>query len=112
MDTLLGILYGSDRFLRMLLRVSLTVLQTRMSFTGFYSKLYGHGIQSFLLCVLSIALSVTSVPTTNSLVASSLYAVLLIVLTIVHFDGTSILSLHNMQCAFGRASLFEDSSSR
>jgi hypothetical protein len=42
---------------------------------------------------LTTALSVTSTP--DYLLASSLYAALPIVLTIVHFDGTSILSLHN-----------------
>jgi len=34
-------------------------------------RFYGHGIQPFLLCVLSIALSVTSVSTTDSFVVSS-----------------------------------------
>jgi hypothetical protein len=43
---------------------------------------------------LTAALSVTSTP--GYLLASSLYAALPIVLTIVHFDGTSILSLHSM----------------
>jgi hypothetical protein len=37
MDTPWIILYLSDRFLRTLLRVSITVLRTRISFTGFYS---------------------------------------------------------------------------
>jgi hypothetical protein len=71
------------------------------SFTGrigsygcFYGFLYGYGLQSILLCVLTAALSVTSTP--GYLLASSLYAALPIVLTIVHFDGTSILSLHSM----------------
>jgi hypothetical protein len=59
--------------------------------------LYGHGIQSFLLCVLGIAPSVTSIPTTDSFVDLGLYAVLPIALTIVQFDGTSILSLHDSQ---------------
>jgi uncharacterized membrane protein len=73
---------------------SFIVLWTWINFTGFYRKFYGHGIQSLLLCVLSIALSVTSVPTTDSFVVLGLYAVLPIALTIVHFDGISILSLH------------------
>jgi hypothetical protein len=47
-----------------------------------------------LLCVLRIVPSLTTVSTASYSVASSLYAVLPIVLTIVHFDGTSILSLH------------------
>ena len=48
-------------------------------------------------CVLSIALSVTSVPIASCSVASSLYAVLLpVALTIVHFDSTYIHSLHNI----------------
>jgi hypothetical protein len=72
-----------------------TVLQTWIILTDFYRKLYGHGIQSFLLCVLSIAMSVPSVPTAGCSVALSLYTVLPIALTIVHSDGTSILSLHN-----------------
>jgi hypothetical protein len=59
------------------------------------------------MCVLAIALSVASVPTANYSLASSLYADLPIVLTIVHFDGTSILSLHttyvNYYCDQGRA---------
>jgi hypothetical protein len=80
----------------MLLRVSFTVLRTQISFTGFNRELYEHGIQSFLLCVLGIVVSVTSALTTDFLVVSSLYAVLPIALTIVHFDGTPILSLHTM----------------
>jgi hypothetical protein len=76
----LGILYGSDRFLQTPFTGSFTVLQARISFTGFYRKLYGHGIQSFLLCVLSIALSVTSVLTTDPVVVLGLYAVLSIAL--------------------------------
>jgi len=40
-------------------------------------------------------LSVTSVSATDSFVVLGLYAVLPIALTIVHFDGTSILSLHS-----------------
>jgi hypothetical protein len=32
------------------LQVLLRVLRTQISFTGFKRKLYGHGIQSFLLC--------------------------------------------------------------
>jgi len=62
-----------------------------MSFTGFNMKLYGHGIQSFLLLVLGIALGVTSVLIASYSVAPSLYGVLPADLTIVHFDGTSIL---------------------
>ena len=53
-----------------------------------------HGIQSFLLCVLGIALSVASVPITSHSVASSLYDALPVALTIVHFDGSSIHFLH------------------
>jgi len=68
----------------------------QISFTGFNRKLYGHGIQSFLLCAWSIALSITCVPIASYSVAMSLYAVLPVVLTIVHFDGTSILSLHTI----------------
>jgi len=75
--------------LRVLLRVCFIGLQTQISFTGFNS-----GIQSFLWCVLSIALSVASTPIASYSVASSLYSVLLVVLTIVHFDGTSIHSIH------------------
>jgi hypothetical protein len=78
----------------MLLRVCFTALRIWISFTDFCRKLYGHGIQSFLLGVLSIAISVPSAPTAGCSVALSLYAVLPIALTIVHFDGTSILSLH------------------
>lgn len=52
---------------------------------------------SLFLCVLGIALSVASVPIASNSVASSIYVVLLTVLTIVHFDGTSIDSLHNIQ---------------
>jgi hypothetical protein len=75
------------------LQVCFTALGIWISFTDFYRKLYGHGIQSFLLGVLSIAMSVPSVPTADYSVALSLYAVLPIALTIVHFDGTPILSL-------------------
>ena len=64
-------------------------------FTGLIRKLYGHGILSFLLCALSIALSVASILIASYSVASSLYAIS-VVLTIVHFGGTSILSLHNI----------------
>jgi hypothetical protein len=39
-------------------------------------------------------MSVPSVPIADYSVALSLYAVLPIALAIVHFDGTSILSLH------------------
>jgi hypothetical protein len=78
----------------MLLRVCFTVLRIWTSFTDFYRKLYRHGIQSFLLCVLSIAMSVPSVPTAGCSVALSLCAVLPIALMIVNSDGTPILSLH------------------
>jgi hypothetical protein len=44
---------------------------------------------------LTIALSVASAPTTDCSLALSLHTDLPVVLTIVHFDGTSILSLHN-----------------
>jgi len=50
----------------------------------------------FLLCVLSISLSVAPVFIANYSVAPSLHAVLSVALTIMHFDGTSILSLHNI----------------
>jgi hypothetical protein len=64
---------------------------------GFYTGvLYGYGIQSILLCVLAVALSVASAPIADYSLASSLYADLPIVLTIVHFDGTFILSLHSI----------------
>jgi hypothetical protein len=79
----------------MLLRVCFTALRTWINFTDFYRKFYGHGIQFFLLGVLSIAMSVPSVPTAGYSVTLSLYAVPPIALTIVHFDGASILSLHN-----------------
>jgi hypothetical protein len=59
--------------------------------------LYGYGIQSILLRVLTVALSVASAPTVDYSPALSLHADLPVVLTIVHFDGTSILSLHNSQ---------------
>ena len=82
--------------LRTLLRVCFTVLQTEQCFTGFYTGfLYRYGIQSILLGVLTIALSVASTPTVDYFLASSLYVDLSIVLTIVHFNSTSILSLHN-----------------
>jgi hypothetical protein len=45
---------------------------------------------------LTIALSVASAPTTHYSLALSLHADLPVVLTIVHFDGTSILSLHTI----------------
>jgi hypothetical protein len=80
----------------MLLQVCFTVLRIWISFADFYRKLYGHGIQSFLLCVLSIAMSVPSVLAAGCSVALSLYAVLPIAVTIVYSDGTPILSLHNM----------------
>jgi hypothetical protein len=68
----------------------------RMILQDFYTGfLYGYGIQSILLCVLTIALSDASAPTPNYSLALSLYAALLIVLTIVHLDSTSILSLHS-----------------
>jgi len=51
-------------------------------------------MQSFLLCVLSVALGVASVLIASYSVA---YAVLSVALTIVHFDGTSILFLHNIR---------------
>jgi hypothetical protein len=44
---------------------------------------------------LIIALSIASAPTTDCSLALSLHADLPVALTIVHFDGTSILSLHN-----------------
>jgi hypothetical protein len=50
----------------------------------------------FFWCVLSIAFTVASVPTSDYSVALSLHAALPIALTIVHFDGTLILSLHNI----------------
>jgi len=89
MDALKNPLRGKIFFLWMLLWFF-------YSFTDFYRKLYGHGIQSFLLCVLSISMSVPSVLTAGYSVALSLYGVLPITLTIVHFDGTPILSLHIM----------------
>jgi hypothetical protein len=63
--------------------------------------LYGYGIQSILLCILTIALSVVPAPTDDDSLALSLYADLPIVLTIVHFDGTSILSLHSSEGFIG-----------
>jgi hypothetical protein len=70
---------------------------------GFYTGfLYGHGIQSILLCVLTVALSIASAPTTDCSLALSLHADLPVVLTIVHFNGTSILSLHTKQSLQGR----------
>ena len=57
-------------------------------------EVYGRGIESFLLCVLGIALSFASIPIASHSVASSLYAGLLVALTTVHFDGTSNHSLH------------------
>jgi hypothetical protein len=74
----------------------LTVLRTWINFTDFYRKLYGHGIQSFLLCVLSVAMSAPYDPTAGYSMALSLYAALPITLTIVHFDDTPILSLHTI----------------
>jgi len=62
-------------------------LRTQISFAGLIKELYGHGIQSFLLCVWGIALSVASVPIASHSVASSLYAVLPVILTIVHFEA-------------------------
>jgi len=90
---------GGGRFLRILLRIVLRVYGRRSVSRVFNRKLYEHGIQSYFVCVLSIALSVASVTITSYSVASSLYAVLLTVLIIVHFDGTSIHSLHNMRCS-------------
>jgi len=58
----------------------------RLGFTAFYRLLYGHGIQSFLFCV----------PIASYSVASSSCVVLLVTLTIVHFDGASIHSIHNI----------------
>jgi len=57
-------------------------------------EIYGCGIQSFLLYVLGIALSVASVPTASYSVASSLYASLHFALITMPFDGTSIHFLH------------------
>jgi uncharacterized membrane protein len=62
----------------------------------FIQSLYGYGLQSILLFVLSITLSVASAPTVGYSLALSLDAALPIVLTIVHFGGTSILSLHTI----------------
>jgi hypothetical protein len=58
------------------------------------SFLYGHGIKSILLCVLTIALSIAS--TTDCSLALSLHVDLPVALTIVHFNGTYILSLHTI----------------
>ena len=58
---------------------------------------YGHGIQSSLMCVLGLALSVASVLIARYSVALSLYAALTVAPTTVHFDGTSIHSLHSIQ---------------
>jgi len=77
-------------------------LRAQISFTCFNRKLYGRGLQSFLLCALSIALNVASVPIPSYSMASSLYAVLPIVLTTVHFDGTFIHSLYNSYLLFAR----------
>jgi hypothetical protein len=77
-----------------------SVLRKWISFTDYYRKLYVHGIQFFFLCVLSIAMSVSSAPTAGCSVGLSLYAALPIALTIVHFDGTPILSLHNRHSLF------------
>jgi len=85
-----------DRRSRMLLRVQIRFygrkgeIYVPLRVLGTF--LYGYGIQSFLLCVLGIALSVAVVPIAGYYVASRLYAVL----PIVHFDSTSILSLHTM----------------
>jgi len=65
----------------------------RISFTGFNRRFYGHGIQPFLLCILSVA----SVPIASHPVASSSCAVLPVALTIVHFDGAPIHSLHTIK---------------
>jgi len=77
-------------------------LRTKISFTGFNRELYGRGLQSFLLRALSIALTVASVPIASYSMASSLYAVLPIILTIVHFDGTFIHSLYTSYLLFAR----------
>jgi len=87
------ILYGSYRLDKIVFTVG---LRTHISFTDFNRKLYGYGIQAFLLCVLSIALSVTSVLIADCSVASNLCAVLPVALTIVHFDGKPIHSLHSI----------------
>jgi hypothetical protein len=60
------------------LRTILQALRAQIKFTGFGEFSYGYGIQLFLLCV-----------------CFELYADLPIALTIVHCNGTSILSLHN-----------------
>lgn len=60
------------------------------------SFLYGYGIHSLPLCVSSNALGVTSISIASYSVISSLYSGLPIVLMIVHSDGTSFLSIHNI----------------
>jgi len=50
---------------------------------------------SLFYCVLSIALNVASVLIASYSVGPSLYAVLPVAITIMHFNGTSI-SLHNI----------------
>jgi len=60
---------GSDRLLQILLQFVFWVYGRRSVLRSFNRKLYGHGIQSYLLCVLSIALSVASVPTASYSVA-------------------------------------------
>jgi hypothetical protein len=57
---------------------------------------YIQQMQSILLCVLTVALSVAFAPTVDYSLALSLCANLPIVLTIVHFNGTSSLSLHSI----------------
>jgi hypothetical protein len=94
MDILLGILDGLDRLLQMLFTGSFTVLRVLRG--SFVDMEYG----LFFLCVLNCALSVTLVPTTDSSVGLSMYAVLSIALTIVHFDSTPSLSLHNIQSGY------------
>jgi hypothetical protein len=51
MDTLLGILYGSDRFLQMLLQVSFTVLQTGSSLQAFIRVFFTDMEYSLFFCV-------------------------------------------------------------
>jgi hypothetical protein len=96
MGTQEGILYGSDRFLRMLYRFFYSLTDSAVV----YGLLYGFSLRTwntvYSLCILTIALGVVSALTDDYSLALSLYADLLIVLTIVHFDGTSILSLHTM----------------
>jgi hypothetical protein len=101
--------YGHGQVFMDSFAVCFTGLWMQIRFTGFNRKLYGHGIQSFLLCVLSIALSIASTPIASYSMASSLYAALPIALMIVRFDGTSILSLHNIELHSNCASLYTNS---